>query len=67
MQRRFQSRRSGGYLEILARAAALQEESGVMPRMIRVGEGFHGQRLTSFAPAAKAPRLLRLAGMGSVP
>jgi acetylornithine deacetylase len=37
-----------------------------MPGMIRMGEGFHGQRLTSFAPAAKAPRLLRRGGMGSV-
>jgi hypothetical protein len=37
MQRCFQSRRAGRDFEILARAAALQEESGVMPRMIRMG------------------------------
>jgi len=66
MQRRFQRCRARGDFEIGARAAALQEESGVMPRMIRMGEGLHGGRLTKFSPAAKAPRLLRSAWLGSV-
>jgi acetylornithine deacetylase len=66
MQRGFQSRRAGGDFEIRARAATLQEEGRVMPGMIRMGEGFHGQRLTSFALSAKALGLLAQAGVGSL-
>jgi acetylornithine deacetylase len=66
MQRRFQRRRAGGDFEIRARTAANQEKSRLMPGMIRMGEGFHGQRLTSFVPAAKPSRLLRCAWLASV-
>ena len=66
MQRRFQGRRAGGTFKIGAYAAALQEKRRVMPGLIRMGEGFHQPRLTSFAPAAKALRLLPVVWLGSV-
>jgi len=66
MQRRFQRRRAGGDFKISADATALQEKRGVMPGMIRMGEGLHQARLTSFALAAKAPCLLPVVWLGSV-
>jgi hypothetical protein len=44
MQRRFQRSRAGGDFEIRALPATLQEESRLMPGMIRMGEGFHARK-----------------------